>query len=63
MDDLDFCALPCYCVALLILVMLGKVVPDKVQEIKGMIEMKHEEIITYRREEKEASVNLESVIQ
>ena len=41
--------------------MLRKVVPDKVQEIKGRIVRELEEIITYGREEKEDGVTIELV--
>ena len=45
------------------LVMLTKVVPGKVQEIKDRIVRELEEIITYKREQEEASVNHEFVMQ
>ena len=52
-----------YYIVLLTLVMLRKEVPDKVQEIKIRIAKELKEIITYGREEEQAGVNLESVMQ
>ena len=52
-----------YCAMLLTFVMLSKVVPYKVQEIKGGIQGSSMELAPIENNEEEASVNFDSVMQ